>query len=94
MLNYRLTNAAENDLNDILEYGEEHFGIQAAVSFYEGLLSVFTKIVENPAQFASIDAVRQGYRRAVYQTYSIYFIERQNFIEISRVIRKYPVSMV
>jgi len=93
MPNYRLTNAAENDLNDILEYGEEHFGIQTAVSFYEGLLCVFTKLVENPTQFVSIDEVRQGYRRAVYKTYSIYFIERQDFIEITRVIRKYPVSL-
>ncbi|WP_334031744.1 type II toxin-antitoxin system RelE/ParE family toxin [Alteromonas sp. P256] len=93
MSDYRLTLAAEKDLADILEYGEVHFGTQSALKFYEGLLSVFPKIVNNPAQFALIDEVRKGYRRAIYQTYSIYFIERENFIEITRVIRKYPVKL-
>jgi toxin ParE1/3/4 len=93
MSDYRLTLAAEMDLADILEYGEAHFGTSVALEFYEGLLSVFPKIVNNPAQFSRIDEVRKGYRRAIYQTYSIYFIERENFIEITRVIRKYPVKL-
>ncbi|MDT0629950.1 type II toxin-antitoxin system RelE/ParE family toxin [Alteromonas sp. W364] len=93
MHDYRLTLAAEMDLADILEYGEAHFGTQSALEFYEGLLCVFPKIVNNPAQFARIDEVRKGYRRAIYQRYSIYFIERENFIEITRVIRKYPVKL-
>jgi toxin ParE1/3/4 len=93
MYDYRLTLAAEMDLADILEYGEAHFGTSVALEFYEGLLSVFPKIINNPAQFSRIDEVRKGYRRAIYQTYSIYFIERENFIEITRVIRKYPVKL-
>ena len=93
MASYRLTLAAERDLADILEYGEAHFGMRAALGFYEGLLKVFPKIVDNPAQFARVDEVREGYRRAIYQTYSIYFIERKNFIEITRVIRKYPIKL-
>jgi plasmid stabilization system protein ParE len=91
MPDYRLTFAAEMDLVDILEYGEAHFGTRAAIEFYEGLLRVFPKIVSNPVQFTRIDEVRKGYRKAIYQTYSIYFIERENFIEITRVVRKYPV---
>ena len=63
MSDYRLTLAAEMDLADILEYGEAHFGTSAALEFYEGLLSVFPKIVHNPAQFAQIDEVRKRYRR-------------------------------
>lgn len=93
MHDYRLTLAAEMDLADTLKYGEAHFGTQSALEFYEGLLCVFPKIVNNPAQFARIDEVRKGYRRAIYQRYSIYFIERENFIEITRVIRKYPVKL-
>ncbi len=93
MSNYRLTLAAEMDLADILEYGEAHFGTSAALEFYEGLLSVFPKIVDNPAQFARIDEVRKGYCRAIYQTYYIYFIERENFIEITRVIRKLIIKV-
>jgi toxin ParE1/3/4 len=93
MSDYRLTLAAEIDLADILEYGEVHFGAEAALRFYEGLLSLFPKIVNNPTQFARIDQVRKEYRRAIYQTYSIYFIERDNFIEITRVIRKYPIKI-
>ena len=93
MSDYRLTLAAEMDLADILEYGEVHFGIVAAFEFYEGLMRLFPKIVDNPSQFARIDQVRKGYRRAIYQTYSVYFIERDNFIEITRVIRKYPIKI-
>jgi len=51
MHDYRLTFAAEMDLADILEYGEAHFGTSAALEFYEGLLRVFPKIVNNPVQF-------------------------------------------
>ena len=55
MSDYRLTLAAEMDLADILEYGEAHFGTSVVLEFYEGLLNVFPKIVNNPAQLSRID---------------------------------------
>lgn len=56
--------------------------------------SMFDKIATNPNHFQSVEDIRRSYRRAVFKTYSIYFIERPDFIEISRVIRKDDLRLI
>ena len=90
MSKYRISVAAEHDLTAILDYGETHFGLELAVLFYEGLMSTFDKIAKAPDLYPKVDEIKEGYRRAIYETYSIYYTERQEFVEIARIIRKHP----
>ncbi|WP_395338425.1 type II toxin-antitoxin system RelE/ParE family toxin [Ningiella sp. W23] len=50
MPEYRLTNAADEDLEKIIRYGIRHFGESSAIQFYEGLLSVLNAITNSPDQ--------------------------------------------
>ncbi|GEA07997.1 hypothetical protein KUL42_27580 [Alteromonas sp. KUL42] len=90
MSNYRISVAAEYDLTAILDYGETHFGLEQAILFYEGLASTFDKIAKAPNLYPAVDEIKEGYRRAIYETYSIYYIQRHEFVEIARIIRKHP----
>ena len=64
------------------EYYDQHFGIQAAVSFYEGLLTVFAKIVDNPVHFTRIDEIR-GFNE--FNSRDIKFVNLLNIIERFRM---------
>ena len=93
MQTYSLTNEADNDLVNIFNYGIEHFGVDVALQFYHDLNSTFDAIAVTPEHYQKCDEILPSYRRAVFKSYSIYFIVRDEFVEISRVLRKenFPV---
>jgi toxin ParE1/3/4 len=88
VLSYKLTKKADEDLVHILDYGIDNFGIEKAVLFYHDLSSYLNLICNNPQQYPYIGAILPNYRRAVFKSYSIFFIVRDEFVEISRVLRK------
>ena len=88
MQSYKLTQKADFDLEDIFNYGIDHFGVDVAITFYQGLSDTFEKITRNPQHYPTIDEILPEYRRAVFKSYSIFFVQRQNYIEITRVLRK------
>ena len=87
-LRFELSVEADSDLEDIFSYGVENFGVEPALTFYNSLNDLFNRICKNPEHFQPVDYIKTGYRRAVFNTYSIFFIERDGYIEISRVLRK------
>jgi toxin ParE1/3/4 len=91
---YKLTQKADEDLVDIFNYGIDHFGVDNALAFYHELSSMFDRIANSPNQFQAVGEIRQFYRRAVFKTYSIYFIEKHDFVEISRVVRKDDLRLI
>lgn len=88
MLIFELSSEADKDLESIFSYGVELFGVESALTFYNALNDFFNRICKNPAHFQPVDYIKTGYKRAVFNTYSIFFIERDGYIEISRVLRK------
>ncbi|MEQ3660105.1 MAG: type II toxin-antitoxin system RelE/ParE family toxin [Glaciecola sp.] len=76
MLTFELSLEADKDLENIFGYGIEHFGLESALIFYDALNDVFNRICNNPEHFQPVDDIKTGYRRAVFNTYSIFFIER------------------
>jgi len=88
MLGFELSVKADTDLENIFSYGVDNFGVEQALTFYNSLNDCFNRICMNPEHFQSVDYIKTGYRRAVFNTYSIFFIERDGYIEISRVMRK------
>ena len=55
---------------------------------------MFDRIANSPNQFQGVREIRQFYRSAVFTAYSIYFIEKHDFVEISRVVRKDDVRLI
>ena len=94
MQTYSLTNQADNDLVNIFNYGIEHFGVELALQFYHDLNTAFDKIAAAPEHYQRCDELLPSYRRAVFRSYSIFFIVRDEFVEISRVLRKEDMAIL
>jgi len=86
MPNYRKTNAAELDLEDIAYFGMQRFGVLKAQEYQNGLEERFEAIAENPMLYQGVDDIRVGYRHSVYQSHTIYYILDSEGVLIVRIL--------
>ena len=87
MPRYTLTESAKEDLIAIADYGDEHFGIERSNRFRMELDSHFMNIADHPLRYQEVTDIREGYRRSVYEKYSIYYRVVGGGIEIVRILR-------
>ncbi len=92
MANYKLSNAAKEDLIRIHHYGVQRFGMQQADSYFNAFFDQFEMIARTPFSFESVDFIKQGYRRCVCGSDSIYYKINNNEVEIMAVIGKQDVE--
>ena len=88
MVNYKLNEEADKDLDRLYEYGVLSFGLDQADRYYEGLIERFYELVDNPKLWQAVDYIRTGYRRSVYASHSIYYRIDGDTVEIMRVLGK------
>ena len=93
VLDYKLSKAAEGDLLDIANYGDENFGISASDEYRDKLIKRFDLIAEQPYLYPNVDHIYQGYRRSVLGSHSIYYRIIDTHIEIIRILRSQDVSL-
>ena len=93
MQRFELSNDADQDLENIFSFGIDNFGVEQAIAFYYSFSEIFNSICANPEHYQVVDHIKKGYRRAVYKTYSVFFIERNEYIEITRVLRKDDITL-
>ncbi len=86
MANYKLSEAAKNDLIRLHQYGVQRFGENLADQYFHAFFDQFEKISEQPYLFPAVDDVKPGYRRCVVGIDSIYYCVLDNSIEIIRII--------
>lgn len=86
MAEYRLSNAAKEDLIRIHHYGVENFGIAQADKSFDKLFDYFEIIAQNPFSFESVDYIKQGYRRCPYGSDTIYYRVNHNMVEIMAIV--------
>jgi toxin ParE1/3/4 len=95
MANYRLSNAAKEDLIRIHQYGVEKFGLVQADKYFDSLFEYFEIISQRPFSFESVDYLRQGYRRCVCGSESIYYkIANDGIVEIMAIIGKQDLNNI
>ena len=87
MANYRLSSAADQDFEQLFEYGIDNFGIAQAKSYIDGLIIQFQNIAENPLHYQAVDHIRQGYRRSVYEKHAIYYVVSNDCVDVMRILR-------
>ena len=73
MPDYKLSEEAKQDLIQIHQYGTTYFGEAQADKYFHGFFDHFEQIANNPNSFPEVSYIRQGYRRAVYGSDSIYY---------------------
>ena len=94
MTNYKLSNLAKEDLIRIHKYGIEKFGMTQADKYFDSFFESFDIIAENPFYFESVDYIKNGYRRCVSGSDSIYYKVNNNVVEIMAIIGKQDLKNI
>lgn len=92
MLNYRLSEAAKEDLIIIAQYGDKNFGVVQSDNYRDQLKRQFLVIAERPLFFPAVDHIRAGYRRSVCGAHSIYYRVEGDSVEIIRIIGRQDID--
>ena len=87
MTKYRISNLAQQDLEDIWFYTVDEWSLEQAEKYIGGLLSCFDGLVEGHVIGKPVDYVRRGYKKALYgKHYIFYRVAEDKVIEIIRVL--------
>ena len=83
---------AERDLFEIALYGMENFGLTQTERYRDGLDACFQQIANSPMQYQAVDHIRQGYRRCVYRSHSIYYRIEGQGVAIMRILGRQSLA--
>jgi len=92
MASYRLNREALEDLDRLYEHGVLTFGLRQADAYFDGIVNRFQKIADQPELYPAIDHIRQGYRRSVYRSHSIYYHIDPDEIVIVRILGRQDIG--
>ena len=86
MAEFRISNTAKEDLIRIHHYGVKKFGTTQADKYFESFFEYFEIIAQRSFSFESVDFIKNGYRRCVCGSDSIFFKVNENFVDIITII--------
>ena len=86
MAEYRLTPAAERDLENIWLYTRRQWGTEQAERYTTILANAFAELAQAPKVATSCDHIRGGYRRHGVDRHMVYFSVTEYGIAIVRVL--------
>ncbi len=90
----KLSNVAKEDLIRIHQYGVKQFGETQADKYFNSFFEYFDIIAQQPFSFESVDYIRQGYRRCVCGSDSIYFKASAGVIEIMAIVGRQDLNNI
>ena len=88
MTKYKLSNEAKDDLIRIHRYGVKKFGMTQADKYFDSFFQYFDIIAESPYSFESVEFIKEGYRRCICGSDSIYYKVNDNLVEIMAIVGK------
>lgn len=88
----RITEFADQDLNDLYSEGFTTWGEEQADRYYDGLLDRLEGICETPLMYPAVDDIRERYRRSVYEKHSIYFVVQDDVVEVRAIVKRQNIS--
>lgn len=86
MAEYRLSPAAERDLEAIWVYSVEQWGAAQADRYTNTLTTAFAELVQSPKTAPACDHIRMGYRRRSVGRHMIYFRITDYGIAVVRIL--------
>lgn len=88
MAEYRLTPAAERDLESIWVHTVREWGVEQAVRYIDLLTRAFASLAASPRAAPACDHIRPGYRRGSVERHMIYFRATDYGIAVVRVLHE------
>lgn len=86
MAEYRLSPAAESDVEGIWRYTRKQWGIEQAQRYTDTLTAAFQELADAPEAAPACDYIRRGYRRRRIARHIVYFRRTDYGIEVVRVL--------
>lgn len=86
MTEYRVTPAAERDLESIWSYTAHQWGVEQANRYIDIMAAAFSELANHPKTAPACDAIRPGYRRCSIERHMIYFRVTTYGIAVMRVL--------
>lgn len=87
-MRYKLTPAAEKDLEKIWRYSAESWGPQQANLYLDEMLAIFDLIVENPNMGWQYQELTPSVRLHIYKSHLIVYLPTENGIDIVRLLHQ------
>ncbi len=94
MNKYRLSNEAKDDLIRIHRYGAKKFEMAQADKYFDTFFEYFDIIALRPYSFESAEYLKEGYRRCVCGSDSIYFKINDNIVEIMAIVGRQDLKNI
>jgi len=94
MSKYRLSNEAKNDLIRIHRYGVKKFGMQQADKYFDTFFEYFDIIAKKPYSFESVDYIKEGCRRYVCGSDSIYYKINTNVVNLIAIVGRQDLKNI
>lgn len=94
MANYRLSDAAKEDLIRIHHYGVKQFGMAQADRYFNTFFEYFEIISQQPYSFESVDFIKKGYRRCVCGSDSIFYKINNDVVEIMAIVGRQDLKNI
>ncbi|MBL1275546.1 MAG: type II toxin-antitoxin system RelE/ParE family toxin [Ectothiorhodospiraceae bacterium] len=91
---YELSKVADQDFEDIFDFGIDRFGLTQALDYQNGMSQRFGELVEQPKLYPAVDHIRKGYRRSVYHSHSIYYRIEPERVFIVRILGQQDAAKV
>ncbi len=92
MARYELSKAADQDFENIFEFGIDTFGLAQAMDYQQGMEMRFAELAEQPELYAPVEHIRKGYHRSVYSAHSIYYQIEPDRVLIVRILGQQDLS--
>lgn len=86
MAEYRLSPAAQRDLDEIFNYTFRQWGAAQAVGYIDILEAACAKLAETPSQGQDCSYIRAGYRRCHVERHTVYYRVEPFGIAIIRIL--------
>ncbi len=86
MARYELARAADQDFENIFDFGIDTFGLVQAMDYQKGMKNRFEELAEQPQLYQAVDHILAGYRRSVYHSHSIYYKTQPSRVFIVRIL--------
>ena len=61
---YRLSQAADEDLDRLFDHGIDRFGLDQAIEYLDGLIQRFSELAETPNQWQAVEHIRVNHAGA------------------------------
>jgi len=94
MAKFRISNTAKDDLIKIHHYGVKKFGITEADKYFYSFFEYFEIIAQRPFSFESVDFIKQGYRRCVCGSDSIFYKVNEDVIDIMTIVGRQDLDNI